>query len=393
MRRRRNKDTFKTGKKNPKQVGLYVSYQNMSTVWACIHPARSINQAPYIEGEEFPACAHFQRDWTDAQAIEHGYQHPFDGDYANRAQGSDCTLFGRPLTSHKAQVFISDVFRSAYAEVMSTEKWYHDIPVQRFGIQQRDIYNASINPNNAQYYSFGPTGLLNLTMADNLPVFVTFPHFYMADSSLVEAVVGVQPIKEIHETIVDVEPHTGALVRAKKRLQVNYQVDSMAFPQISQESEVFANEICANISSIVAELAQLNIIDPSQVPDYECNSLLLTPFFLCLASAKGNWTIRNDRIFHPYGWTQEAAELPESDATDWNNTLFMAYRLADGIRLWCGVLGGVLLVVMSALVYVEIQRKKQYRSVYVKNPTNEEHSVIQPLIPEERLTMLGDKTI
>lgn len=358
----------------------------MSTVWTCIKPARSIDQEPYIEGEEFPACDHFQRDWTVAQAREHGYAQPFDGDYANRVQGSDCTLFGRPVTSPKAAVFISDVFRSAYAQQVSIESWY-GIPVHRFGIQYKDMLNASVNPENAQYYSLGPSGLLNLTKADNLPVFVSFPHFYMADSRLVEAVEGLSPRKEIHETVVDVEPNTGALVRAKKRLQVNYQIDSYSFPEISQEAEAFGYGICENITHIVQQLVRFGVLDPATVPDYQCDTILLTPFFKCLA-INGNWSVQNDRIFHPYGWVNEAAELPESDATDWKNSLFLVYDIADKVRLWSLVAAGLLFGALVAALYSLRRGGQSVEYEAVKGDCVEGGAVVQPLIPHDIL----DKT-
>lgn len=63
-RRRRAPDTFKTGKKNARQVGQYVKYQGMDLLWTCVAPMDSQDPNDYVEGEQFPACEHFNAEWT-----------------------------------------------------------------------------------------------------------------------------------------------------------------------------------------------------------------------------------------------------------------------------------------------------------------------------------------
>lgn len=367
VRRRKNRDTFKTGKKNSRQVGLYENYQNMTAVWNCIHPSRNQNSGTYTEGKEFPACAHFQRDWTDAEATAHGYVQPFGSAFANRVEGSDCTLFGRPMTSKKVQLFLSDIYRSAFAIHTEDVSWYNGIPLRRYGIQYIDMLNASMNPNNAQYFTFGPMGLLNLTQALNLPCFASFPHFYMGDSRLVAAVGGMNPVQDIHQTVVDIEPQTGALVRAHKRLQVNYQIDSYPIPQMSTEFYNFGEQICYNVSDIVTTLIDAGVLTPGNITAYQCDTLLQSSFFQCLATPS-NWQVENDRIFFPYGWVHEYVELPESEATSWNNSLFLADRIANAIRLWSLVAAGLLLAVLLTLAYSEWSQ--QTTKLYLEKATH-----------------------
>jgi hypothetical protein len=40
----------------------------------------------------------------------------------------------------------------------------------------------------------------------HIPAVVSFPHFYMADPTVIESVIGVSPNAEQHQTTVDVEP-------------------------------------------------------------------------------------------------------------------------------------------------------------------------------------------
>ncbi|MFV2015859.1 MAG: hypothetical protein ACC656_10545, partial [Candidatus Heimdallarchaeota archaeon] len=55
------------------------------------------------------------------------------------------------------------------------------------------------------------------------PLFISMPHFYDADSAA-SSVEGLSPNKEKHETRVDIEPITGVVMSAAKRLQINFQV-------------------------------------------------------------------------------------------------------------------------------------------------------------------------
>eukprot|EP00595_Chromulina_sp_UTEXLB2642_P002463 CAMPEP_0196763632 /NCGR_PEP_ID=MMETSP1095-20130614/4451_1 /TAXON_ID=96789 ORGANISM="Chromulina nebulosa, Strain UTEXLB2642" /NCGR_SAMPLE_ID=MMETSP1095 /ASSEMBLY_ACC=CAM_ASM_000446 /LENGTH=95 /DNA_ID=CAMNT_0042117241 /DNA_START=951 /DNA_END=1235 /DNA_ORIENTATION=+ len=95
----------------------------MTTLWSCVSPMSSQNTSLYIEGEEFPACAHYQYEWTDEEAEANGYTLPFATPYANRIEGTDANMFGRPVTTDKLQVFISDIYRSAYLKADGLVDW------------------------------------------------------------------------------------------------------------------------------------------------------------------------------------------------------------------------------------------------------------------------------
>ncbi|KAG5272035.1 hypothetical protein AALO_G00160930 [Alosa alosa] len=63
------------------------------------------------------------------------------------------------------------------------------------------------------------------------------PHFYQADEKFVEDVIGMKPKKEHHETTIDINPLTGIVLRAAKRLQVNVLVEKIQIFQ-SQTGDV-----------------------------------------------------------------------------------------------------------------------------------------------------------
>lgn len=53
------------------------------------------------------------------------------------------------------------------------------------------------------------------------PVYVSYPHFYMADPSYLNAVTGLKPTKEKHEFTLSLETNTGIPLDVNARLQIN----------------------------------------------------------------------------------------------------------------------------------------------------------------------------
>jgi hypothetical protein len=121
-------------------------------------------------------------------------------------------MFGRPVTTDKLQVFISDIYRSCYLIHESNEDWY-TIPIRRYTIQTKDLQNSTVNTENAQYYNYdAPSGMENMTAASGVPSWASFPHFLYGDPSLVAAVTGLDPTENNHASYLDIEPQTGLLV-------------------------------------------------------------------------------------------------------------------------------------------------------------------------------------
>lgn len=364
-RRRRNVDTFKTGKKNPHQVAQYVYYQNMSIMHTCTNPMASQNISEYVEGQEFPACAFFKREWNASTAAKMGYSLPFGSDYANRIAGTDANMYGRPVTTDKVQVFVSDFYRSVYLINTGTENW-KGIPVKHFTINNKDILNATQNPENAQYYSFGPQGLLNTTDAAGIPVFVSFPNFLNGAPSLISAVKGMNPSASEHSSFLLVEPQTGLLVQAQKKLQVNYQVSNYSMPQLPSDTyDNFVN-MCDTLTNTIN---QVSLITHPR-PPYNRPKCALDDmaFFLPCWELPSRWKIENNAIFFPYGWVSEEVELPDSYADDLKNSLVLFDNLAAGVRLWCLVIAGFLFAMICAmLVYMKIEERQGSKTWYRKD--------------------------
>jgi len=139
---------------------------------------------------------------------------------------------------------------------------FKGVKMLQFEVDQNQLLNSTAVPNNANYYSFGPYGLFNITKATGASVyaltlmlchtasavpysktngrsvvalltcrFVSKPHFLDADPRLLEAVIGLSPNRSIHDIVVGVEPQTGLTMHARSCSQTNFLVQPISFPK------------------------------------------------------------------------------------------------------------------------------------------------------------------
>mmetsp|Transcript_28012 Transcript_28012/g.47086 ORF Transcript_28012/g.47086 Transcript_28012/m.47086 type:complete len:810 (-) Transcript_28012:345-2774(-) len=383
-RRRRAPDTYKTGLRNKNQIGQYVRYNNMSTLYVCVAPTDSQNMSAYDDTKQYPACEHFQYEW-DAETIEaKGYVKPFATDYANRIAGTDANSFGRPVTTERLQVFISDIYRSCFLKYSEDVMW-NNVKLRRYDIQPKDMLNATLNEENEQYYNFAPSGMENTTLAVGLPVFVSYPHFLYGDEQLAAAVEGLSPSPAEHDSYLDIEPQTGLLAGVAKKLQVNYEMWDESYPTTQPDTIDKANAVCADLDEALAILHALNI-DTGNITTLSCNLTIFTEMFTCF-NAPADWQMHNGDIFFPYGWTNENFYLPDDDAEDMQNSLFVIDTVADEVRFWsliCACCCATALMAMMYRGYIDkhhsvfdpitmIKEMQQEREKNIRRASFEEH--------------------
>ncbi|GFY71766.1 scavenger receptor class B member 1 [Trichonephila inaurata madagascariensis] len=102
--------------------------------------------------------------------------------------------------------------------------------VKRFQNTRRLFGNLKDNPDNYCYVKDEdlPTGVLDISACQfNAPVYLSFPHFYLADTSYLYKMDGLSPIEELHKSYVDVNPITGVTLRLAIRVQVNLRIHKM----------------------------------------------------------------------------------------------------------------------------------------------------------------------
>ncbi|XP_069834348.1 lysosome membrane protein 2 [Dendropsophus ebraccatus] len=160
-------------------------------------------------------------------------------DTCNMINGTDGTSF-HPLVNKDdiLYMFSSDLCRSIFAVYESSDV-VKGIPVFRFSPPAKVFANISINPDNAGFCvpkgNCLPSGLLNVSMCkQGAPIILSSPHFYQSEQSVINSVVRIKPKKEDDETFMDINPLTGILIRAAKRIQVNVYVRQIPEYDITQ---------------------------------------------------------------------------------------------------------------------------------------------------------------
>ncbi|XP_042323227.1 lysosome membrane protein 2 isoform X2 [Sceloporus undulatus] len=151
---------------------------------------------------------------------------------SNMINGTDGSTF-HPLIGidEMVYVFSSDFCRSLY---LTFDKYVtvQGISAYRFVPPMRLFANASSNPDNAGFCvpagNCLGAGLLNVSACkQGAPIFLSPPHFYQSDEKYVKDIDGMHPNKEDHETFLDINPLTGVLVQAAKRMQVNVYIQKL----------------------------------------------------------------------------------------------------------------------------------------------------------------------
>ncbi|XP_075785558.1 lysosome membrane protein 2 isoform X2 [Pelodiscus sinensis] len=144
----------------------------------------------------------------------------------NMINGTDGSTF-HPLisTDETIYVFSSDFCRSLYVTFDSYVS-VSGISAYRFVPPPMVFANVSVNPDNAGFCvpagNCHGSGVLNVSACkQGAPIFLSAPHFYQADEKYIKDIQGMHPRKEDHETFLDINPLTGILVQAAKRLQIN----------------------------------------------------------------------------------------------------------------------------------------------------------------------------
>lgn len=152
---------------------------------------------------------------------------------ANMLNGTDGTLF-HPFMEKSDIVYVysSDLCRSIYLTYKETTQ-EQDIDVYKFTVPPKVFQNASVNPDNSGFCypdskSCLPSGLLNVESCQkSAPLVYSQPHFLNADPKVINAVDGVFPNAADHDTVIDIEPNTGAPFFAAKKIQVNIQLENV----------------------------------------------------------------------------------------------------------------------------------------------------------------------
>lgn len=173
-------------------------------------------------------------------------------DECNMINGTIGTAFHPVITKNDMlYIFSSDLCRSLYT-VYEEDVTVKGITGYRFVPPSSVFANLTVNPDNAGFCvpagNCLGSGLLNVSVCkEGAPIIMSSPHFYQADEKFAQDVFGMTPNKEEHQTAIDINPLTGVVLQAAKRLQINVYVEQI--PTFSQTG---------NVRTVVFPVAYLN---------------------------------------------------------------------------------------------------------------------------------------
>uniref|UniRef100_A0A671L772 Lysosome membrane protein 2-like n=1 Tax=Sinocyclocheilus anshuiensis TaxID=1608454 RepID=A0A671L772_9TELE len=146
--------------------------------------------------------------------------------YPNKYNFTDGSVFHTFLSRKELlYIFAADLCRSIHLAYVA-DKEVKGIPAFRFAPPSDVLAPPDENPSNAGFCvpagdCLGK-GVLKVSVCrQGAPIVVSFPHFYQADKRYINAIDGMNPNEEEHETYLDINPTTGVPIRACKRAQLN----------------------------------------------------------------------------------------------------------------------------------------------------------------------------
>ncbi|KAM4527640.1 lysosome membrane protein 2c [Odontesthes bonariensis] len=192
--------------------------------------------------------------WRDESSLNW-----WTSDECNMINGTNGASFHPIITKNEAlYMFSSDLCRSLYA-LYEDDVTVRGIPGYRFVPPSEVFANRTVNPANAGFCvpagNCLGSGLLNVSACkQGAPIIMSSPHFYQADDKFVQDVFGMEPKKEQHQTAIDINPITGIILQAAKRLQINVYVEKIStFSQTGNVRTVVFPVVYLNESVVIDE--------------------------------------------------------------------------------------------------------------------------------------------
>ncbi|XP_056146581.1 lysosome membrane protein 2 [Lampris incognitus] len=318
---------------NSMGVGLFTTRTVDELLWGYEDPLLARIAPSYPDVEKIFGLMYKKNESNDGEFVYHtGEQNYMDygrvdtwrgqsqlsfwnSNQSNSINGTDGSAF-HPLLSknERLYVFTSDLCRSIFLE-FEKDVVVKGIPAYRF-TPPRDVFaSKEENPAN-EGFCVSPkeclgTGLLKVSPCrKGAPVVASFPHFHLADPKYVNAIEGMKPQREHHQTFLDLNPTTGMPVRANKRAQINILITKISgFPKTNSLNDtifpvMFLNESVVIDDASVVRLQKLllivTLVSNSPLIIVGLGAIMLVVFIILLVRARRQkTTTENDTSYAP----------------------------------------------------------------------------------------------
>ena len=137
-------------------------------------------------------------------------------------------------SSQNITIFISNIYFVASGYNTDEEQDYFGVEGRRYRISNYTLANKTINTYNEHYYSDRWNGVINMTVFQRSPIFLTKAHFLDVDWTLYDAVdmyadvnltQKIVPNPAYDDIYIDIEPISGLTLGVMLQLQSSYQLD------------------------------------------------------------------------------------------------------------------------------------------------------------------------
>uniref|UniRef100_A0A1A7YQ99 Scavenger receptor class B, member 2 n=1 Tax=Iconisemion striatum TaxID=60296 RepID=A0A1A7YQ99_9TELE len=187
-------------------------------------------------------------------------------DECNMINGTNGAFFHPIINKEEIlYMFSSDLCRSLYA-LYTEDVMVKGILGYRFVPPKEVFANLTVNPANTGFCvpagNCLGSGVLNVSVCkQGAPIIMSSPHFYQADDKFVQDVFGMRPNKEHHQTAIDIQPLTGIVLQAAKRLQINVYIKKVSsFSQTGNVRTVIFPVVYLNESVVIDNMSAKKLL-------------------------------------------------------------------------------------------------------------------------------------
>lgn len=154
------------------------------------------------------------------------------GQCANVNRASDGAKFPSYIEPNDTVLFFRKSLCRSAEMVRTGETWIKGLHTYQYKFRENIMDNGAYLPENKCFcrkgYCLKP-GLIDVTDCYyGFPIALSYPHFYKADPSLLEAVTGLQPRADLHESYAYIQPKSGLPLRLAYRFQINMALQNIA---------------------------------------------------------------------------------------------------------------------------------------------------------------------